>query len=541
MRVLVLGGYGGFGARVSLRLAAAGHDVLVAGRDLGKAQALCMGGARLSPVVVDRNTGVVEALAQFQPTVLVDAAGPFQGSDWHVPKACIVAGVHYFDLADSREFVLGIEALNKAAQAAGVVVVTGASSVPALSGSVVRQLVQGMERVSAIEVAISASNRAAAGASVAAAILHGVGQPLRLWRGGRWQLAHGWQWLERQAFSLDGGPSLGQRWVALCDVPDLALLPKRVLGEPATTFKAGTELAFQNGALWGVSWLVRWGWLTSIRSMARWLLPLQGITQTLGSDRSGMLVRVFGWRDRVRVERRWTLVASDGDGPEIPAMAAPLLVNALAEGHLKAGAGDAGMLLSLAHFAPSFDALSIKHEQRELAQQPSLYQRVMGPAYDALPSSLRAVHNVLRSAGAAGEAVVTRGTHPLARLVAWVMRFPSEGTHALHVLMTERDGVETWRRDFAGRAFESRLRKRGRRLQESFGPLHFAFDLPSDSMGLCMVMRAWWLGPLRLPLALAPRSIAREWGEGGRFHFDVPIALPGIGLLVHYRGWLVPI
>src|SRR5690606_22414411 len=31
-RILLLGGYGGFGARIALRLADAGHDILVAGR-----------------------------------------------------------------------------------------------------------------------------------------------------------------------------------------------------------------------------------------------------------------------------------------------------------------------------------------------------------------------------------------------------------------------------------------------------------------------------------------------------------------------------
>jgi hypothetical protein len=34
--------------------------------------------------------------------------------------------------------------------------------------------------------------------------------------------------------------------------------------------------------------------------------------------------------------------------------------------------------------------------------------------------------------------------------------------------------------------------------------------------------------------------LAREWEEDGRFWFDVPIALPLIGLIVHYRGWLAP-
>lgn len=51
-------------------------------------------------------------------------------------------------------------------------------------------------------------------------------------------------------------------------------------------------------------------------------------------------------------------------------------------------------------------------------------------------------------------------------------------------------------------------------------------------------MRGWSCLGLPLSLVLAPRSEAWEREENGRFVFDVPIALPLIGLVVHYRGWL---
>ena len=46
---------------------------------------------------------------------------------------------------------------------------------------------------------------------------------------------------------------------------------------------------------------------------------------------------------------------------------------------------------------------------------------------------------------------------------------------------------------------------------------------------------------IKLPIFLAPRSQAREWEEGGRFRFNVSIAMPLIGDIVHYDGWLTPI
>jgi hypothetical protein len=43
-----------------------------------------------------------------------------------------------------------------------------------------------------------------------------------------------------------------------------------------------------------------------------------------------------------------------------------------------------------------------------------------------------------------------------------------------------------------------------------------------------------------LPRALAPRGDSYEFVEAGRFHFHVEIDHPFTGLIVRYRGWLVP-
>ena len=118
------------------------------------------------------------------------------------------------------------------------------------------------------------------------------------------------------------------------------------------------------------------------------------------------------------------------------------------------------------------------------------------------------------------------------------MRFPPEGDHDLHVSFEERDGIERWTRDFGGHVFSSRLSQSGAHLVERFGPMRFYFDLPADASGLTMVMRKWTVFSVPLPLALAPKSTAREWAEGEDFRFDVPIDLPLIGRIVHYRGRL---
>ncbi|WP_217171045.1 saccharopine dehydrogenase family protein [Sphingobium chlorophenolicum] len=360
-RVLLLGGYGGFGGRIAQRLAAAGHEVLVAGRSIDKARAFCERTPGLIPLALDRSQ-IAAALEEHRPDMVVDASGPFQAMDYAIPTVCIAAGVHYVDIADSRDFVCGIQALNDAARRAGVVLLSGASSVPALSGAAVRYLAKGMDRVRAVEMAISASNRATAGPAVSAAILGQVGQPLRIWRGQRWAQAFGWQEMRPARFRCAGTEPIIGRNVALVDVPDLALLPERLTGRPAVSFRAGTELRFQNWALWLASWLVRTRFIKTLAPVAHILRPLQSLTRSLGGDRSAMVVRLFGDVAGKRVERRWTLIADQGDGPEIPTLSVAPIITRILSGQEAAGARDAGEALTLADYANAFGKLAIHHD-----------------------------------------------------------------------------------------------------------------------------------------------------------------------------------
>ena len=513
--------------------------MLVAGRSPSKAKAFCKAGPGLVPIALDRKD-LAEALALHSLDLVVDASGPFQEMDLTIPRACIAAGVHYCDIADGRAFVEAVSALDKAACEAGVAVISGASSVPALSGAAIASLACGMENVTAVEMAISASNRAAAGPAVAAAILGQVGKPFALRRGGRAITRYGWQEIERLDFEVPGLKPLIGRRVALADVPDIALVPDRLPGRPAVVFRAGTELGFQNWALWLSSWPIRWRLLPGLAGLGRWLLPMQRLTARLGSDRSAMSVRVFGSADGQRVERRWTLIAERGDGPEIPTLAVPLLVARIIGGQEKPGARDAGRALTLADFEQAFTTLAISHTSKEHILPDPLYRRVMSERFDRLPPAVRSMHEVLRDGGASGEAEVLGATNALGTLVARIMRFPRPGRHKLHVAFTERDGEERWRRQFGATSFASSLSSKDGALVERFGALRFTFDLPSDDRGLEMRMQSWSFGRLPLPLVLAPRSCAREWEDLGRFNFDVLIELPLIGRIVHYNGWLVP-
>lgn len=535
-KILVLGGYGGFGSRLSRRLADDGFEVLVAGRNYEAAEALARQLPNATPLRADRNCDMAAILREHKPFLLIDAAGPFQQSDYRVAEACIAAGTHYIDLADARDFVIGIGSLDEQARAAGVSILAGASSLPALSSSVVADLAHDMEEIRSIEISIGASNRATAGASVAAAILSYVGKPVRVWRGRRWQKKTGWHMLKRETYAICGQKSI-RRLVALADVPDHDLLVNSISGRPSVIFRAGPEFAFQTLTLWLLSWPVVWGWVTSLRGIGRFLLPLQGLTAPFGTARSAVTIEVKGIRQGAMKARRWTLIAENGDGVEIPTLPAQLLARALRDGRISPGARHAGGLLQLVEFREMFKALAISDETREAAYT-SLYRRVMGPAFSHLSEPVCEMHEVFGDGGAKGEAVVSRGRSLAARIVAGLFRFPPAGKHPLHVSFEEENGTERWIRDFSGRCFSSRLSEEKGRLVERFGALRFAFDLLPHGNGLSMEMRGWTFLGVRLPLFLAPRSIAYEWAEEDRFHFDVSIALPLIGLIVHYRGWL---
>jgi hypothetical protein len=174
-----------------------------------------------------------------------------------------------------------------------------------------------------------------------------------------------------------------------------------------------------------------------------------------------------------------------------------------------------------------------------------LYRRVLGEAWDSLPAPLQTMHDVQSERTADGVAVVERGSGLLARLVAFVIGLPPAGTDIpITVSFRARQGREYWQRNFAGQAFSSvQAQGRGRYsrlLCERFGPLNVGMALVCERGRIRLVVRRWSVCGIPLPRALAPRGESYEFVEAGRFHFHVEIDHPFTGLIVRYRGWLVP-
>jgi hypothetical protein len=326
-RILVLGGYGHFGGRIcraltgdpSIRLAVAGRDAVRA-----EAFAAPLGA---DAVGIDHRSGdFAGRLAGIRPQLVVHTAGPFQGQDYSVAEACVAAGAHYVDLADGRGFVSGIDRLDARARERGVLVVSGASTLPAVSSAIVDALREAVAGMNQIEISIAPAQRIPRGAATLASVLTYCGRPFTRLEDGQWRTVHGWQSIRRHAYR-----TLGTRWMAACDVPDLELFPRRYPGVRTVTFDAALEL-----------WPLQWGmWLMAVASRvglvrdwsphAGWLQRLAALFDRFGSDLGGMQVRLRGPGGGVDCE----LTAPAGQGPEIPALPAVILARKLAAGSLR--------------------------------------------------------------------------------------------------------------------------------------------------------------------------------------------------------------
>jgi saccharopine dehydrogenase-like NADP-dependent oxidoreductase len=355
LRVLLIGATGVFGARIAARLAHdARFELVLAGRTRDALERLCdqLGDRSVTIAVVDVDASDLSATLQsLAPQLVIHTAGPFQAQDYRVAEACLACHSHYVDLADGRDFVAGITTLDARARAAGKLLISGASTVPALSSAVIDRLQAQFASLQSIEHAISPGNRTPRGDATVAAILGYCGRRISIWREGGWRRGYGWLSTRRVSFVS------GSRWVGLCDVPDLVLFPRRYPGVQQVVFRAGLELHRLHFGVWLLAWLVRMGVLRNLERHAHRLRLMSEWFLHAGTDAGGMVVEVGG-QDATgnAVKLRWLLHAEAGDGPQIPATPAVVLARKLADGKLDATG--AMPCMGLFHLEEALDALA---------------------------------------------------------------------------------------------------------------------------------------------------------------------------------------
>jgi saccharopine dehydrogenase-like NADP-dependent oxidoreductase len=362
VRILLIGASGVFGSRLAEGLAAErGIDLTLSGRDqanLERTAAALNATSLNTPAAIktlNRDTLTAKGLAGYD--LVIDAAGPFQASHSNVIDAAIAARCHYADLADGREFLAQVARFDAAARGAGIAVICGASSIPALSHAVIDNLTAGWQHIDNIKVGIYPGNRAPRGLAVVQAILSYTGKPVRVFRGGEWQDIPGWGMTHRAEI-----PGAGKRWASVCDTPEQDLLVARYHPRQSAEFFAGLELSVLHLGLSALSMMVRWRLLSSLRPFAAPLLWMAKLMLPFGTDKGAMDVQVWGIdAGGKQAHARWTLAADTNRGPYVPTLAALILARRLRDdGALPIGAAACSGVIGLDEFDADFVRLGIK-------------------------------------------------------------------------------------------------------------------------------------------------------------------------------------
>lgn len=535
-RVLVLGGYGVFGKRIVKRLSAIqGIELIIAGRNIQKCneflQELKFSKCILSALQFDAKDIDKSDLFQQNIFVIINACGLYDEQNYSVAQYCIEHKIHYIDLADNRAFVYGISNLQKVALNANVLVVSGASTVPALSSAVMDHFKSEFGQMHEIDYGVTPGNQTDRGLGTVAAILSYVGKPFKTRIHAQDRTVYGWQSLHKEQY-----PVLGSRWMSNCNIPDLDLFKTRYPDLKTIRFYAGLELGVLHLGLWFLSWLSRWKLLKNpekyagvLRKISLWFFPF-------GSDKGGMHVKIRGIDLRGNsIKKIWFLIADQSDGPYIPAIPSILIVRKLLDGSLQTrGAMPCIGLFTLDEFKSEVSDLKITFHTDE-----PLYRRILSERYGILPNAVQKLHDYKDEITYTGKCDVVRGAHPFCRFVAWILSLPPEGAgHDLKVYFKQDGLAEHWTRYFGKKSFYSRQWEKGGVLYERINITTLAFDFKVTKQDLNLVLRQVYVLGLPVAWLFKPKVIARESEADGKFQVNVEVHLPFFGLLVKYDGWL---
>ena len=170
----------------------------------------------------------------------------------------------------------------------------------------------------------------------------------------------------------------------------------------------------------------------------------------------------------------------------------------------------------------------------------SLYARILGPSYERLAPILRSIHDTRGSKCYVGRCDIRGGSGWIAWFIARFAGLPlAKNDVPVEVTILSDGQGEGWTRMFGTQRMHSRLRDSQQRLQERLGPIVLTFELAAEAERIVWSLHDARLAWVRLPISWLLICAATESIENGRYCFDVSAHVRGIGLIVHYRGWLV--
>ncbi|CAN5410341.1 hypothetical protein BH10PSE17_BH10PSE17_26990 [soil metagenome] len=173
-----------------------------------------------------------------------------------------------------------------------------------------------------------------------------------------------------------------------------------------------------------------------------------------------------------------------------------------------------------------------------------IFVRALGDAFEDLAPALRRFHSLAGEHGFRGEVSTLAPGTWLARLCAWIARTPSAHDRApFDFELSASPGHQIWIRCFADRRMRSVLTGDTVRgvaaILERVPLARFQFTPSVREGALHLELAGFRVIGIAVPRFGWPRVRAVERQEGeDRVGFDVEAALPLIGRVAAYRGWI---
>ncbi|WP_445358084.1 saccharopine dehydrogenase family protein [Microbulbifer sp. ANSA005] len=347
-RVLILGGYGNFGARIAQMLSSEPNiQLIIAGHNKTRADrcAQSLGGLAEGLRLERDSINLAAQLKALHLDLLIHCAGPYQReTDYRVAKACIEARTPYIDISDARRFVCDFHRLSPAAEAAGIAMVSGASSLPGLSSAAIAEIQKELPVIRSVQAAIAPAHKVERGLATVRSGFEALGESFPQLRDGRWRESFAGNHLH----SVTLAHPVGKRWLCDFEVPDLELCPRHLPNLNTALFSTGTEPLILQAGLSLCAQLSRLN-LPATSSRIAQIAHKLSARWPGGSSHGGMIVRALGEdADGRAAGRQWQILGMDGDGVWIPAAPAVALARKFLRGEISdSGARACWQLLKL--------------------------------------------------------------------------------------------------------------------------------------------------------------------------------------------------
>jgi predicted DCC family thiol-disulfide oxidoreductase YuxK len=172
-----------------------------------------------------------------------------------------------------------------------------------------------------------------------------------------------------------------------------------------------------------------------------------------------------------------------------------------------------------------------------------LLHDIFGPAFDAMPDTVRRMHGIETTQNAVGMSRIRGGTNPLSWFVRIIAALPGPARRVpVQIRFIKGPDREEWDRRIGNSRLRTVVKQEGPYLTERLAalPVTFVYEACAGRRGFSLhAVQVRFLG-LPLPRLLRPTVTAHVGEWRGRYRFSVLAAFWFCGRVVSYAGYLDP-